>query len=91
MRESFGVRLAEVHDRGDFVALLYRNPAWRRELLGVPGEARALSLLPTTRRPTPEIPLVGRDREFKQLRAIEGDVMSLLVSPGSARRFCSKN
>ena len=78
LREEFGVRLVEVHERGDFAARLYRNPRWRRELLGVPGEARALSRLPATRRPTPEIPLIGRDQELEQLQAVGGDL--LLVS-----------
>lgn len=86
LRDEFGVRLAEVHDRADFVARLYRNAAWRRELLGVPGEARALSRLPATSRPTPEIPLVGRDHEIQRLKAIEGD-MVVVGKPGIGKTF----
>ena len=90
LRDRFSVRLAEVHDRADFVGRLYRNAAWRRELLGVRGEARALSRLPATRRPTPEIPLVGRDEEVEQLKAIEA-ISSLSESPASGRRSCFSN
>ncbi len=86
LRESFKVRLADVHDRADFVTLLYRNSGWRRELLGVPGEVRALSRLPANRRPTPEIPLIGRDREFEQLKAIEGDIV-VVGKPGIGKTF----
>ena len=86
LRERFCVRLADVHDRAEFVALLYRNSAWRRELLGVPGQARALSRLPATRRATPEIPLVGREHEFQQLKTIEGDVV-VVGKPGIGKTF----
>lgn len=86
LRDEFEVRLAAVHDRADFVARLYRNAGWRRELLGVPGEARALSTLPANRRPTPEIPLIGRDREFNELGAVEGDLV-LVGKPGIGKTF----
>ena len=86
LRHRFGVRLVEVHDRADFVGRLYRNAAWRRELLGVPGEARALSRLPATRRQTPEIPLVGRDEEVERLKAIEGDLV-VVGKPGIGKTF----
>ena len=86
LRDSFNVRLADVHERAEFIDLLYRNAAWRRELLGVPGEARALSRLPATRRPTPETPLIGRDQELEQLKAIEGDVV-ISGKPGIGRTF----
>ena len=86
LRNQFDVHLDAVHDRADFIAQLYRNAAWRRKLLGVPGEARALSRLPATRRPTPEISLVGRDQELQQLKAIEGDVV-VVGKPGIGKTF----
>ena len=86
LRDQFGVRLAGVHDRADFVARLYRNAAWRRELLGIPGAARALSRLPATRHSTPEIPLVGRDQELQRLRTIEGDLV-IVGKPGIGKTF----
>ena len=86
LRAQFGVQLAAVHDRDDFIALLYGNAAWRRALLGVPGEARALSRIPTTRRPTPETPLIGRDQEVEQLKAVKGDVV-IFGKPGIGKTF----
>ena len=84
--DRFRVHLAAVYDRADFIALLYKCAAWRRELLGVSGEARALSRLPATRRPTPEIPLVGRDEELRQLRSIQGDLV-VVGKPGIGKTF----
>ena len=86
LREQFDIRLAAVHDRADFIGRLYRNAVWRQKLLGVPGAARALSRLPATRRPTPEIPLIGRDRELEQLKAIEGDIV-VVGKPGIGKTF----
>ena len=86
LRDEFGVRLAATHDRTDFIDMLYRSAAWRRALLGVPGEARALTRLPATRRPTPEVPLVGRDREAAALWASEGDLV-IVGKPGIGKTF----
>ena len=46
LREEFDVRLHDVHDRADFIQLLYHSSKWRKDLLGVPGQARALTVLP---------------------------------------------
>lgn len=86
LRDEFGVRLAAVHDRSDFVGRLYRNAAWRRRLLGVRGEARALSRLPATRRPTVEVPLIGRDEEIERLKAIGRDLV-VVGKPGIGKTF----
>jgi len=86
LQERFGVRLAEVHDRGDFIDLLYRSPRWRRDLLGVAGQARALTRLPATRRPTPEVPVIGRDGDLEHLRNIAGDLV-LSGKPGIGKTF----
>ena len=86
LSNEFGVRLAAVHDRADFVDRLYRNAAWRRELLGVPGEARALSRLPATRRPMVEVPVIGRTDEMERLEAAEGDLV-VVGKPGIGKTF----
>ena len=86
LRDQFSVRLAAVHDRAGFIAQLYRNAAWRRELLGVAGEARALSRLPITHRPTPETSLVGRDLELQRLKTIKGDLV-VVGKPGIGKTF----
>ena len=41
------------------------------------GVAGALSRFPATSRPTPTIPLTGRDDELDALRATEGDLLIL--------------
>ena len=46
LSNRWGVQLHAVHDRGDFVRLLYGAPQWRKDLLGVAGVAKALSPLP---------------------------------------------
>jgi hypothetical protein len=51
LQEQFGVRLHDVHDRAVFIGLLQRNSRWRKDLLGLPGEARALTRLPATEAP----------------------------------------
>jgi hypothetical protein len=86
LQEQFGVRLADVHDRADFIHLLYRSPQWRRDLLGVAGQARALTRLPATRRPTPEVPVIGRDGDLEHLRNIAGDLV-LVGKPGIGKTF----
>lgn len=84
--DDFGVRLADVHDRGDFVQLLYGNPRWCKDLLGVAGIARALTRLPASRRPTPEIRLIGRDADLAELRGADGDLV-ISGKPGIGKTF----
>ena len=75
-----------MHDRADFIHLLYNSPKWRKDLLGVPGQARALTQLPTSRRPMPQAPLIGRDDEIARLRDIKGDLV-LVGKPGVGKTF----
>lgn len=86
LRDQFGVWLAEVHDRADFVQLLYRSPRWRKDLVHVPALARALTRLAANRRPMPEIPIIGRDDELKHLRSVTGDLV-LVGKPGIGKTF----
>ena len=72
---EFGIALRQIHDRADFVGRLYRNPAWRRELLGLTGDPPALSAFPRSPRPWPATELLGRDKEMAWLRTAEGDVV----------------
>ena len=86
LREKTGFHLIDVHDRGDFAQLLYEHPQWRKDLLSVPGVAGALSRFPATSRPTPTIPLTGRDDELEALRATEGDLL-ILGKAGIGKTF----
>ena len=72
---EFDFTLRQIHDQADFVGRLYRNPAWRRELLGVTGDPPALSAFPRSPRPWPTSELLGRDEELAWLRRAEGDVV----------------
>ena len=75
MLDKRGVVLRSVHDRGDFVRLLYDAPPCRKDLLGVAGAARALSRFPSTARPTHSIPLIGRENDLQNLCNTLGDVV----------------
>ncbi len=86
LMDEFGVQLHEVYDRGDFTRLLYDHPQWRKDLLGVPGAARALSRFSANARPTPAIPLIGRDHDLQQLRNARGDIL-LVGRPGVGKTF----
>lgn len=70
-----GFLLRNIHDQADFVGRLYRNPAWRKELLGLDGDPPALSAFPKSPRPWPTTELLGRDEEIAWLRAADGDVV----------------
>ena len=72
---EFGFTLRQIHDQADFVGRLYRDPAWRRELLGLTGNPPALSAFPRSPRPWPTSELLGRDEELTWLREAEGDVV----------------
>jgi hypothetical protein len=78
---ELGFDLIQIFDRVWFVDELYRDPRWRKELLGIPGEPPALSLTPPSRRPTLPLSLIGRDRELHALRLVTGDVV-VVGKPG---------
>ena len=86
LQDQTGLRLIDVHDQGDFAQLLYDHPKWRKDLLNVRGVAGALSRFPATYRPTPTIPLIGRDDEIEALRATEGDLL-ILGKAGIGKTF----
>ena len=50
---ELGFTLRQIHDGADFTGRLYRDPAWRRELLGLEGDPPALSVFPRSPRPWP--------------------------------------
>lgn len=86
VEKRFGVWLAEVHDRADFVQLIYRSPRWRKDLVNVPALAKALTRLPASRRPMPEIPIIGREDALEHLRTLTGDLV-LVGKPGIGKTF----
>lgn len=78
---ELGFTLRNVHDQRDFTGRLYRNPMWRKELLGLTGDLPALSALPDKAGPRPTMDLVGREREVGWLRRATGDVV-VVGQPG---------
>ena len=86
LQNKWGAQLRAVHDRGEFVQLLYNHPQWRKDLLGVAGATRALSRFPANSRPTPLLPLIGRDHDLERLRAVSGDLV-LVGRPGVGKTF----
>ena len=86
LSQKWGVRLWAVHDRDEFVRLLYDNPRWRKELLDIAGAARALSRFPAFRGPAPALSLIGRDDDLERLQRTTGDVV-LVGRPGVGKTF----
>ena len=78
---ELGFTLRNIHDRTDLVGRLYRNPMWRRELLGLTGHLPALSALPGGRRARLCMELVGRDKELDWLRSGVRDIV-VVGQPG---------
>ena len=78
---ELGFTLRNIHDRTDFTGRLYRNPMWRRELLGLTGDLPALSALPERAGSRLTMDLVGREREMDWLRGVRGDVV-VVGQPG---------
>ena len=81
-----GFTLHDVHDQGEFADLLYRNSKWRRDLLGVPGVAGALTRIPLIAPLAPPMPLIGRKDELEQLRSAQGDLI-VVGKPGIGKTF----
>lgn len=81
---NLGFELVVPYDRDYFALALFESPEWRHELLGIPGHPPALSEHPASRRPRPDLPLVGFESVGAQLRALTGDVL-VVGQPGSGK------
>ena len=78
---ELGFTLRNIHEQADLVGRLYRNPTWRRELLGLTGDPPALSALPDNAGSRLTLDLVGREQEMDWLRRANGDVV-VVGQPG---------
>ena len=78
---ELGFTLRNIHDCRDFTGRLYRDPVWRKQLLGLTGDPPALSALPGTAGSRLTLDLVGREREMDWLRRASGDVV-VVGQPG---------
>ena len=79
--KELGFTLRNIHEHADFVGRLYRDPMWRRELLGLTGHLPALSAFPDKAGSRLTIRLEARDREMDWLRRARGDVV-VVGQPG---------
>lgn len=78
--------LVQIFERRGLANRLYRDPGWRKKLLGLTGDPPALSAVPRTRRPLLELEPVGREADLEWLRTTHGDRL-LYGEPGSGKTF----
>lgn len=81
-----GFTLVQIFERRGLANRLYRDPGWRKQLLGLTGEPPALSAVPRTRRPLIELEPAGREADLEWLRTTHGDRL-LYGEPGSGKTF----
>lgn len=85
-RRELDVIIENIHDRDDFAGRLYRNAAWRRDLLGLTGNPPALSVFPLRGRFDSAAVLVGRDAEYRRISTHQGDLL-IVGQPGSGKTY----
>ncbi|HSK78319.1 MAG TPA: hypothetical protein VLQ45_17840, partial [Thermoanaerobaculia bacterium] len=83
---SKGFRLIQIFEQEGVADRLYRNSRWCKELLGLPGLAPALSVVPPTRRPLIDLEPIGRDADLEWLLETREDRV-LTGEPGSGKTF----
>lgn len=81
---DLGFTLIQIHDQVSIANLLYRDPRWCRELLGLTGEPPALSAIPWSDRPMLSEVLIGRGDDLDWLNASNGDLL-IIGQPGSGK------
>lgn len=84
--KDLGFRLSQVYGRLAIARLLYRDPKWCFELLGLSGEPAALSAIPVTDRPLLGTKSIGRQPDLAWLAMAQGDRL-LVGQPGSGKTF----
>ena len=78
---GFDLDESRIYDRGALAALLYRNPAARRSLLGIDDPVPALTPLSPGGRFEMNVPLVRRDGLLRELEATATDLV-VVGKPG---------
>lgn len=81
-----GFTLIQIYEQVGIANLLYRDPAWCRDLLGITGDPPALSTVPIGARSAISIEPIGRRGELDWLRNNNEDVL-LVGQPGSGKTF----
>ncbi len=83
---ELGFTLVNVHEQTDIAGRLYRHPKWVKDLLGISGNAPALSIFPKSDRPIINKNLIARDADLQWLQKTTDDVL-LVGEPGSGKTF----
>jgi len=83
---KLGFVLIAINEQAAFADLLYRDPHWCKELLGLTGPPPALSIVPITLRPQIATLLIGREDDLDWLENTNGDLL-LVGQPGSGKTF----
>jgi len=81
---ELGRPLIQIYDQAWFAQILYREPRWLKDLLGITGTPPSLSLLPITTRPLSDDLPVGRDADLAKFKNLEKDKV-IVGQPGSGK------
>ncbi len=84
--EKHSFQLVQIYDQAAMADLLYRDPSWCLELLGLTGEPPALSVVPKNTRPFLGDDLVGREPDLAWVQETPGDRL-LVGQPASGKTF----
>jgi len=79
--KQLGRPLIQIYDQAAMGQLLYRDPRWLKELLGLTGDPPPLSLFPITIRPLFDVAPLGRDEDLAKLANLTEDIV-LVGQPG---------
>jgi hypothetical protein len=83
---ELGFYLKHIYDRTALAELLYYEPRWSKELLGLSGRPSALTIIPLSERPLLDNPLIGREGALAELQGISSDRL-IVGSPGSGKTY----
>src|SRR5947208_2814113 len=82
--DELGRPLMQIYDQAGIAQLLYREPRWLKELLGLTGDPPSLSVFPITSRPLIDIEPIGRANDLARILAGDGDLV-VIGQPGSGK------
>ena len=81
-----GFILTGTYDRRAMRDRLWHSPIWCSKLLDLPGRIPALSPVPRSNRPHPELQRIGRENDLRWLKETPGDLL-LIGQPGSGKTY----
>jgi hypothetical protein len=84
--KELGRPLIQIYDQAAMAQLLYHDPRWLKELLGLASDPPPLSLFPITTRPLFDVPPLGRDDDLAKFANLTEDIV-LVGQPGSGKTY----